>query len=159
MQKTEKKESWNKLKRNNVLLSGGENDTNDSRVLLKQWSQKKGHNIFQALKGKQFNHKLWLGTLSFRNERKIKTFSGERKLIEFVDKQTYPLRLTEVIHETERNGWKKILEHQEGRNNRNNRNVYTQWTILLLMCFINHQSCLITETKMLIPPDIQTNEI
>ena len=58
---------------------------------------------FQELKGKQFNHKLYLGTLSFRNEKKMKTFSDERKQKEFVDKQTYPLRPAEVINQTERN--------------------------------------------------------
>ena len=42
----------------------------------KLWAKRKWH-LFQALKGKQFNQKLYLGTLSFRNEKKIKTFSDD----------------------------------------------------------------------------------
>lgn len=59
---------------------------------------------FSSIERKTIQPQIMTGNTIFRNERKIKTFSGERKLIEFVDKQTYPLRLTEVIHETERNG-------------------------------------------------------
>ena len=61
------------------------NFLNGSKFLIRKWKLKETGKLFQALTEK--NHQLiviYLQKISFRNERKIKVFSDEVKVREFV---------------------------------------------------------------------------